>query len=398
MPPKRNRRYGVGRRKRLGGGLAYGMGRGRYKGSRKRVSFAGASRRRIKRRRGGRITKRRGTGRRRHSKNNMSLATFRRKMLKADGLRYKLTRNIQSEFQVPLASVDAIQEPKAQYMWPKDVGTTDQTAAFYTPLNWNDVDAIVPAVFGTQWYGTGNTSQVWEIKASLSWQARYQVVNLTNVTVNYEVMMFKCKRDIPNFASTTEGQSFANPLNIAGQYLKQTNDKAGADSGDASNGGLHTERNQLNNIPAWNYWYKQVTKKKFSLAPGKMKTNFIKSKTKPFQLIDWYPQTIVQSAIPIEPPALFCRRKGQTFLLYKMLSAPADVNDSAAPKDAESTRTTPLSLLSYQVNYTLFVPELYQRTKFLPLTTIGYKAGAAQADIRVMGDSLITEIPELVVN
>jgi len=282
-------------------------------------------------------------------------------------------------------------------MWPKNIGATDATASFYTPLNNLDIDDLVPTVFGTQWFGTARTTQAWDVKATLGWKARYQVVNMTNVTVQYEKLVFKVIKDTPNIASTVANQSLQNPLNIAGQYLRQSEDKAAADSGDATNGGLHTERNQLTAIPAWTHWHRLVQKKKFSLAPGKMHTDYITSKQKPFNLIDWFPQTIVQAAIPIEPVPFWCRRKGQHFILYKMLSAPADCNDASAPENAESTRTTPLSLLSYQVNYNMFIPNVLQKTRFLPLATLGYKAGIAAADIVVMGDIDVQEVAERIV-
>jgi len=382
----------------MGGAYRSGSGAGRYQrsSSRQRVTFAGNRTRRIKRFRRGGVTKRRGGIRgRRYKRSNVTQA-FKRNLVKAQGQVFKLTRNIQSEFQVPLASVDAIQEPKAQWMWPRVPSADQASHSYYTPQGYFDMVDLMPKVFGTGWYATLNNSEVFDSYFSIAWQARYMVMNLTNVPVRYVAKVFKVKRDVPNLATSTSTRSFNNPLNIVGQYLKDIGDKAIADGADANNSGLHTERVQLESIPAWNHWFKTLRTDRFTLGPGKRKAHTLKRRNHNIKLVDLFPNVIAGTVSA--PAILNAFRRGDTFIMYKMLSDPADVNDATSdPLSAESTRTTPLSLLSYQVNYIVRKPNVTIRSQFTPLDSHGFKSGVAAADIAVMADDDIKEVAQIVV-
>lgn len=360
--------------------------------AKKKWPIGGRKRRVIRRRR---YVKRGGARRRSHRKGYST--SFEQKLLKAEGQRFRFNKVIQCEFAVPFAKLIGTvnQEPTAQYMWPRQIGAGENNGGFYTPATQNDMLNMMDFIFGTGWYTT-QTSEVWDSNFTMSWKARYEVVNITNIPVRYEVERWKIMKDVPYVAGGASSQNTLNPLTLAGQYLYSTGDTTALSNQDAGNTGLHTIRNQLSANKAWTNWYTRTSKKTFTLQPGKMKAHTISRKTYTQRLVDNYPNILVNQIV--SPTPLFCRRKGDSFLLYKMLSEPADVNDVIAdPLQETSTRTTPKSVLSYQCQYTVLKPNVRKQTAFIPLPTLGYNTTTlTMADIAVMADSDFKEAPETV--
>jgi len=174
---------------------------------------------------------------------------------------------------------------------------------------------------------------------------------MSNGVVRYEKHIYRVKRDVPNFASSATTSDTANPLNLAGAGLYAMSDSlpGTGDVSDAKNNGLHTERNELNQIASWNYYFTRKSKKSFQLGPGKTFTTYIKQKPRAFRPIDLYPLAIVNQAV--RPTSNWNFQKGQPIVIFKMISEPADINDSVPVETAKTTRTQPVSLLSYQCNY-----------------------------------------------
>jgi len=282
-------------------------------------------------------------------------------------------------------------------MWPRVPSADQASHSFYIPQGYFDMADLMPKVFGTGWYSTINNSEVFDSYFTIAWQARYMVMNLTNVPVRYVAKVFKVKRDVPNLATSTNTRSFNNPLNLVGQYLKDIGDKAAADGADANNSGLHTERVQLESIPAWNHWFKTLKTDRFTLGPGKRKGHTLRRRNHNIKLVELFPN-VIAAGTGGAPPILHAFRRGDIFIMYKMLSDPADVNDAIAPLEAESTRTTPISLLSYQVNYVVRKPSVVIRSQFTPFDSHGFKSGVVAADIAVMADDDIKEVPQRIVD
>lgn len=361
---------------------------------RKTGGFRG--RKRVIRRRG---TNRRGKRRGGYRKGRQSQRRFEAQLIKAEGQRVNFTRNIECQFQVPFATVHggaAITEPTAQYMWPRLPDTTaedESQGGFYSPEYLTDMGIIIDGVLGAGWYNLLNNSELYETKIGIAWKARYSVTNMSNKVVEFERLVFKIKRDVPS-ATGTNLVSLDNPFNMAGEYLYTTQDATSLDFQNASNNGLHTERNRIETIPTFNHWYKLLSKKKFHLGPGATKTHSIKRKSHMFSPIDMWPNVKPLGAIS-QPAGSFLRTKGNTFIIYKMFSQPADMNDTLLPLKALSTRTAPIGLLGYQCNYYTTKFALRKRTQFTPLSTLGFGQPASNADVVVMGNGQIGEVPNV---
>lgn len=309
---------------------------------------------------------------------------------------FKFTRNVQSEFQVPLTLAGVAQaEPRAQYMWPRTNTSTENSTVFYHPEEYHDYNDMVNEIFGTSWYDSIR-DEVWRTMLYIAWNCRYEITNLTNVDIHYEALTYKVRRDVSNLGTSTTSYGFQNPFNVVGMQLCAGQDTGAADASDATNVGLHTERIQLKYQPAWAHFYKEVRKHKFKLGPGKSKTFRLKKKGHVIKLLDIYQSVIVNQGT--KPAATNCRKQGDVFMIFKMLSGAAGINDGIVGLAATSTRTIPVSLLAYQCNYIINKPNFAMISKFVALPSSGFGVPASIADIAVMGDDDFKEIPQAVVS
>lgn len=327
----------------------------------------------------------------------MSNATFKKKMLLAQGIVNKFTRNIQSEFQVPDITAHAVQEPMAQWMWARQPNADETDVSFYHPASYQDLSTMMPTILGgVTWYNTTGISEIFDSHFMLAWRAKYQVTNMSNVPVRYVLKVFKVKKNVENISATAgSSQSLANPLNMVGQYLRATGDKAAIDSPDAANGGLHTERTRLETIPTWTHWYKTIKTVPFKLEPGVTKTYSLRRKYVTYKTVDLYP-TLVDGT-GTQPAIRSLRRKGDVFVMVKMLSEVAGVNDGVVGLAATTTRTRPVSILSYSCNYFTRRVPVAIKTQFTGLPSYGFAPTVLDANRVVMADEDIKEVAQSVV-
>lgn len=312
--------------------------------------------------------------------------------MKAQSTLYKYTRNVQCQWQIPPLNATAL-EPTAQYMWPHNPAISagaDNSPSFFSPWNKQDIQLIVPLVFGNAWFNT-QISEIFKTKMLLAYQARYQVTNMSNTKTRYEKLVFVCKRDVTNYTGGSSITSLTNPMNLAGAWNYALSDQAVGDAKDALNNGLHTERHQLTQSASWNYFFKLKSKEKFTLGPGQTKTSYIKQKAKEWKPISQYPDLIVNQVAQPNGSCNFI--KGYPIVLYRMFSEPADINDAVAPATALSTRTQPVSLMSYQINYFIRKPTTSPGVVFQVLGADGIQNVVA-ASVVVMQNQNIIEQPQ----
>lgn len=390
MPPKRSgARYGSRKRKvrfagygRTGVYKRLGKRRGVFRGRKRRTGY----RKRPLRKRSNRakIYKRR------------KAKSFRTALTKATGIVHNIHRNVISQWVVPLTVqrnvgfTTVFAEPMAQYLYPKLTGNEEQF--MYGPMclaDWKEIGNKVGLLdmFSTQ------TTNIYKMHWLVSYKARYQVLNNNNIPVTYAAIIFKCKKNVP-YTSPVDidfSNSYTNPLNVAGAYLARSGDVATADLEDARNIALHTERVNMEKLPPIYEYWKVIKKQYFTLSPGRMKTHVIKGKQRKYRLIEQYPGPTVQPSPDIAQPRI-CWWKGTTYILYKAIAAPADFKEAVEPPnrvDKLSTYTTPASIISYQVNYNVIVPDtandqLRNKTHFLGGS--GFGAPASAAEVELMAD------------
>jgi len=327
----------------------------------------------------------------------ISATSFKRKLLRAEGQQYKASRNIECQFKVPLqnwgSTIGAEAEPTAQYVWPRTPDADEAAIDSYRhPFDqWDQFD-LLTNVFGATWWNTVFDTSLYSTSFLMSYIARYQIMNGTNIPVRFQALTFKVKKNVP-WSSTANGTlNLSNPMNIAGEYLYRSRDTVNTDQGGAKNKALHTERVQIERIPTWNHWFRLVRKKHFSLDPGASHSVVVKRRQRNLRMIDVMPNATSFTAVPA--PA-FCFMEGDVFVMFKMLSDIADVNDATTdPLTALSTRTTPLCLLSYQVNYFIARPAVMPKTSYQALQSSGFKEDVTEATIGVMADDDIKETSE----
>lgn len=307
----------------------------------------------------------------------------------AEGRIITMSRNVQSVFKVQLSNtyLGSEEEPMATYIYPRENLATETLGAFFGPLNLADWNLIMSQTYGagTIW---GTTDQLYDHRIQIGYKARYQIRNNTGYPGKYEVLVFKWRKDVPNFNQASFTYPWDHPLNVAGAYLEKQSDIASNDLENADNKGLHTERIKLENIPPIRQYLKLIKKKYFVLGPGAIKTHILKKKLKTYRLSDAYNQQL--GSIVSQPQPIWTWRKGNILLFYKSISDPsALVAADTNPLTVNTTRTTPVTLLSYQCNYftrheSAILPD--HRSRHVTLTTIGYKDNALEADIANIGD------------
>lgn len=399
MPPKRGgtRRVRPGSRKKRVRFYAYGRTGilGQRTMGRRRSTVRG------RKRRGG-YRKRSASTKRRKLYKRRKARSFRTQLTKAQGISTTFTRNIQSQFLIPISQERTIAgiveqpEPMAHYMYPRDRESTESTAYMYGPLCTEDWNLIMLQCLPT--FAVGANSSLYKIALLIAYQARYQVINQTNVAVHYEAYVFRVKKSVPLTSQVGISYDYRNPLNVAGNYLTRTQDLGPGDNNNADSIALHTERVHFEKMPPIREYFKLIKKSKFTLQPGKMKTHYIKSKQRKYRIIENYPTVVVlETGIPVQYQ---CWWKGTTFIVYKSLSSPADILSDGETNYLTkfSTRTTPASLVSYQCNYHVLKPALAEEQLdmvHINLPTIGYRAAVNETAISAMGLTTLTALPQV---
>lgn len=321
-------------------------------------------------------------------------------LLRAQGQEYRLTRNIQDEFQVPLSlSTGGSQpEPMAQYVYPRNLTSVESTDGnFFVPMHTADINSITNIVLGSNWYTSDpdiRSTEIWHSRLRIAYQARYQVTNNNNHDIRVQCLVFKVKRDVPNNTGGPANRALSNPLNSCGEYLWDANDTSATGvTATASNLGLHTECIKIQNLPPWYHWFKLKKSFTFTLGINETRSHYVR-RTRTVNTVDLYPQTVTTQTTSLEQPIpISCFWKGDSFIIYKLFSAPADYNaaDTDPTLQKLTTRTAPTIILSYQCNYLVSKPSVAMKRQFQPLGTVGMATSLTAADINIMQEDDIKE-------
>jgi len=325
---------------------------------------------------------------------------FRRKLNAELGDQWLMTRAVQSEFQVPL-SLDSTGtgqpiEPAAQYCWPRSVtaGSAEKDEMWY-PWCTADVQAFLDNCFTSNQILYQNAI-LFKNFFTCRYTAEYSVRNQTNFPVRYEILRFRCKRDIYRKTDTNH-RDYTNPFNMASLYLYRLADQSAADSSYADNRALHTNRVKFEQIPTITSVF-SCRKKYRTLQPGQVIHYTIHGK-KTFNVIDLVGDTIVGTAASWAHPQWF---EGTKWMAFKMLSDSADYTGADGETGNilhnESTRTTPACLLTYEIKYNVLVPNSNRETKVKLLGSAGIHDAPTAGTIANMADSDEKESVQIVVD
>jgi len=394
MPPKRGGvRYGRGVNKR-GFKYQYILPRG---ASRSRPRFGGrVGKRRTKVGRG----KRRSYNRRRtktYKKRHTKRQSFAKQLATLQGTKSKVSSGAQTQWQVPLTIADSLGdiEPRATYMWPRALGTDIKTEMYY-PWWGDDMRAIIGRLYLAN--ALTNTLSLDAYMNTLfhsSYKATYTVRNNTNFTGRYQALRFKCKEDVIDNFDTTYGaqQLYGNIMNVAGVELFRCNQGL---VGDGDNLALTWERTEIEKLKTIKLFFR-IQKKQFSLKPGQKRTFIIKG-SRWFNTLKLFPG---EKSNEVDAYTKQTWHKGAQMMLFKSYSDIADYADGEVVniRTAISSRTTPLSMLSYQVDYTSYKPtDIGPKTQYYTSNTSGMINAPVVANIQNMADVSYQTVAQRVVN
>lgn len=379
--------------------------RARYLGLRTpvRASFAGRSTRtrrgtvgrRTARRRfrpSAGVRNRRRVGRR--GSRGGSQRSFNAKLIRANGIKKTFTTHNQCEWKVRAANeIGSITGviTRAQWMWPRQPGVS--LASFVlAPEYIRDWNNIILAMFGTTWY-VGRAQDIYNHKFMLGYRARYSVTNQTNSPVDYKYYICKWRRDIPRiFGNNT--LDYENIFNVAGAYLARLSSPDNLSNADATNDALTFESENMLTYPPVKDLIKVVKTGKFTLAAGDNRAVSISRRTRRINILKMYPP-MTPGTVETTPQPNYHWEKGDSFVLFRMFTRPADYNDgTVVAEDALSTRTTPVSLLSYDCKYTAMRMEPLQNMQHVILPSYGLLDDVDETKIQVVADDDIKAVPE----
>jgi len=360
MPPKRygRKRYGRGVNRR---GTKYSfLKRGRAGGSR-RSRFTRKRRVGVVRRKG----RRRHTRKRKTRKGgkvsfpkygNATPTGLQRKIAIANGKIWIVRRQVQCEWQVPPATTSSGVEnyEPSIYCYPRkqDVAMSLENNTMTYPLDNADLFSICQQSMSLSATGL----DAYQSFLLLKYKAKYIIRNQSNYAVRYQVLKFKVKRNIPYVAyedPVTKQQSWRNPFNVAGDWLHRTGEASSPGIADASHNSLHKINCEVEKIPPFRHMF-SIKKKYFKLSPGQTKA-FSLTGFKQFKKIDLVGMEVeLNDAINVKND----HWAGSQFLVFKMMSDPADWNATETNIwFSKSTRTVPTCLLSYQIEYHIRQPQ-----------------------------------------
>jgi len=318
--------------------------------------------------------------------------SFKKRLAVETAKQFETRKQYASQFQVPLTSVEyANIKETAQYMWPRQPGNNYATGNHDYPFNQTDVKALISEAFPNLVWNTV-TPYIYMNEFYTGYTAKYQVRNQTNTTVRYEAIKMKCKKDI--YGSAEEHQhdvpifwNWNNLFNVAGCYLSCIDDPSIADNGNANNLSLQNAATDITKLPPIKLYFSSK-KKRFTLAPGQVKTFSIRVKAQNMRLLDMF---AANKGLPSEnfPPfPIQVWRKNTEHMIFRMFSDPADSTSDGQtdPMLSLSTRTNPLSILTYQVVYHSVAPNLYKTKTVYQLPYAGYDPSIVAADVNIIRD------------
>lgn len=309
------------------------------------------------------------------------------------GNRVEFTRNVQCEWDIPLSSytytVPTRIEPRARYIYPREPNT-NLNASFIAPEYSDDWKRLMTGNFGTSWYDV-LSSNLYDINLRMGWRCRYQLQNQTNHPIRYTAYLVKVRRDVPHVDLTTTVNSadYSNIFNVAGNYIARTGDFPTIP--DANNPVLTYESQNVWSYPPVKDVWKVVKRVNFSLDPGQFRAFSLSRKIRRINLVRMYPPTKLQTTVQNEPPPAMEWDRGDCMYVFRQFSAPADYDQqpSSDPLVQFSTRTTGVSLLTYEVKYycRLFNNSMLGTKTRIILPTLGMVEAPTALNVRIMGDN-----------
>jgi len=385
MPPKR----GGGRRVRSKKRTMRGRTTGR------RYGIAGVG---VRKRLGRKYTRTRRTGgvrrsrRFKRTKGKTRSMSFRKRLAVETGRQWDTRKQYASQFQVPLTAVEyADIKETAQYMWPRQPSANYATGNHDYPFNQTDVKALIAEAYPLLQWDT-ITPYIYMNEFYTGYEAKYQVRNQTNTTVRYEAIKMKCKKHI--YGTGEEHQhdvpifwNWNNLFNIAGRYLSCIDDPSIADNGDANNLSLQDAAIDITKLPPIKLYFSSK-KKRFTLGPGQVKTFTIRVKKDTLRLLEMFSANKGLASTNFPPFPMQVWRKGTQHMIFRMFSDPADSTSDGQtdPKLSLSTRTNPLSILTYQVTYHSSAPATAKSKQVYKLAPQGYDTSIVAANVNIMRD------------
>lgn len=248
-------------------------------------------------------------------------------------------------------------------------------------------------MFGTTWY-ENREQDIYHNKYYLGYRARYSVTNQTNAPVDYRYYVIKWRRDIPDVGVQTNTLDYENIMNVAGAYLAKISAPTITSDGDARNDALTFEAENFLTYPVIKDLVKVVRSGKFTLDAGDSRAVNISRKIRQINLLKMYPPITTGNGTLIE--SNYHWEKGDSMVLFRMFSRPADYADEEKdPEDALSTRTTPLSLLSYSCKYSAMKMTPLPTVTQLSLPSYGLQDTVDEAKINVIADTDVKATPEV---
>lgn len=312
-----------------------------------------------------------------------SITGFARKLATAQGYRVNFDRGIQCEFQVPLTELkgdDNTLMGGACYCYPRAPGDSiGIKSQMYYPFCQPDTLGIA-----THMLNQGSTgTDAYNSFLQATYKAHYTIRNQNSFPTRFEVMRFRSKRNLPFVSNiSTSINGYQNLFNVAGNYLKRTGQSTGTGAGDATNTSLYLIPTRAELIPPVK-WAFSCKKKMIKLEPGEQRS-FSVSGRRSFTKVELFGMEIETQSIANVRYDHWAR---STFVCFKMYSEPADYNDATTNAlNAESTRTTPVCLLTYRCRYNVLAPQYLPTISHFNLGVLGVVAEPVAANIANMGD------------
>lgn len=327
-----------------------------------------------------------------------SQRSFNAKLIKATGLKKTWEAAVQCEWKVLPTQTDGIGStavrPRAQWMWPREPGAQLRSWVI-APEYTRDWQNIMTGLTGNAWTLT-NIDDMYNYKVRLGYRARYSVTNQTNAPVDYKYYICKWRRDIPKIEGTDHSFDFENIFNVAGAYLAKMQDPTVGPPNDATNQALTYETENFLTYPVIRDLIKVTKSGKFTLDAGDNKAINISRRVRQLNLLKLYrPFANPDPPVQFTPEPAYQWEKGDSFVLFRMFSRPADYGDSTiVALDAKSTRTTPVSLLSYTCKYFSAIMQPLSSVQHATLPSYGLQDSPDETKINVVADDDVKAVPE----
>lgn len=320
---------------------------------------------------------------------------FQKQLAIAQGSILHARRQVQCEWQVPSAKsgTGSLNFETSIYCYPRKQETTSLERYTMT-YPFDNADLFNIAQNRLSLAATGIDS--YQTFIMIAYTAKYVIRNQSNYAVRYEALKFKVKRNLPFVAyadPVSLQQSWGNPFNVAGAYLHRTGEGSDPGIADASHDALHKLSCEVEKLPPFKYAF-SCKKKGFKLPPGGTKTFTLRG-YRQFKKIDLIGMEKELSAVTATKHDHLA---GSKFLVIKMMSDPADWDATETNIwNSLSTRTVPILLMSYEIQYQIRQPLASHSNSIgvLEMGTWGFAENTDNSKVQNMADADDQKVHEL---